>query len=1199
MARRTHQILAWSLAGLLSLAVLAVGGGLAVLASGWARDKALAWLQDTLRRQAGVELSIGAASGNLLHTLRLENLRLSWKGRTPLAVRVMEISYNPLALLGGRLRVSRLLLVEPRVSLPLRWPASGAPGVLPAISIARVEVRGGSLLAPPAWKPLRRFTAITLTGRFRLDRRGLACAAHIGRARLYLAGARRPLTLAARARLERERLQVEKLTLSAGPNRLQARGGLELGPAHTFQAEVELHLAAAKDLPWPWPGPRPPAAEMNARLHLEGTPRLCRLRGEVAGGGGRLSLEARLEPRRLAGQAALRLQGVDTRLWGITQEALQTSGRLSLRSGGDPRRPDTPLELRAELSSLAARGVRARTARLELSRRKGVWRVAGLDLRGPWGELSGRGRLETATGQLEGRLRFQSLRLPATLAGAVPAWLREVALEGSARLQGRRDDLELSLDLSLAQARGHMDLQAVEMRWDLELASLGRLQEALSAAGLQAPGMGGRLTAGGVISGSWPAPGVEASLRVEGLEAPGLHAQWAELELALSHLAAGGTGRLNLRLAELELGDTTWKEIALKAQATAAGATAHLQATGWEGGWRVEGRLTCPDPWAGTRHMTLEGLHLSARGRGDWRQTGIATLRVGPEGMELEDLNLAAGAQEVSLTGLWRAGGEVAAAIGAAGLRLKPWLPDSPLPPQAVLDGRARLQGTLAAPRMRLWLRVEGLRWAGLPTSLVRLRGSYQQGVLRLWGRASTRGTAYLDLSLRSGVELSLYPPRLSPAAAGLEAQARFHRLPLALLEPVLPGVGGLKGWVDLQLSARGTLARPRLRGSLRLRDGAFTLLATGQRFRRLEAELELRDQRLRLQRAELEGGRLRLGGWVELPGMKPGRLELSLQARELAVSLGPWGRARVSARITARGSLAAPVIRGRVVPHYLEVLAGVTTPPDLKEVVVLKPGQRPPPLAAVSRPRRWRPGGWVDRARVEVVADLSRGLKVHLEDGWMQVRGEVRAVKAPGGVFSYHGRIVVERGLLLLHARRFLIQGGWLDFGGRTTLDPTLYGTATLQMGPNLVTVTVTGTARHPRLSLSSEPPMSQADILSTIIFGRPAAALDREQSSRLSAQALALLGQEGARQIAAVLGPALAPDVVTVHDEMGGGASLEAGKYLSPNLYLRYRHGLEEDSGQSVGLEYRFSDHFSLESQYGSTRDSGVDLLFSLDFD
>jgi translocation and assembly module TamB len=187
----------------------------------------------------------------------------------------------------------------------------------------------------------------------------------------------------------------------------------------------------------------------------------------------------------------------------------------------------------------------------------------------------------------------------------------------------------------------------------------------------------------------------------------------------------------------------------------------------------------------------------------------------------------------------------------------------------------------------------------------------------------------------------------------------------------------------------------------------------------------------------------------------------------------------------------------------------------------------------------------------------------------------------------------------LLLHARRFVVQGGWVDFGGRQVPDPQLYGTATLQMGPNLVTVTVTGTASHPRLSLSSEPPMSQADILSTIIFGRPAAALNRKQSNRLSAQALALLGQEGARQIATVLSPALAPDVVTVHDELGGGASLEAGKYLSPNLYLRYRHGLEQDSGQSVGLEYRFSDHFSLESQYGSTRDSGVDFLFSLDFD
>ena len=35
----------------------------------------------------------------------------------------------------------------------------------------------------------------------------------------------------------------------------------------------------------------------------------------------------------------------------------------------------------------------------------------------------------------------------------------------------------------------------------------------------------------------------------------------------------------------------------------------------------------------------------------------------------------------------------------------------------------------------------------------------------------------------------------------------------------------------------------------------------------------------------------------------------------------------------------------------------------------------------------------------------------------------------------------------------------------------------------------------------------------------------------------------------------------------------------------------------GQNVGLEYRFNPHLSVESQIGTTRDSGIDAVFTWD--
>jgi translocation and assembly module TamB len=172
------------------------------------------------------------------------------------------------------------------------------------------------------------------------------------------------------------------------------------------------------------------------------------------------------------------------------------------------------------------------------------------------------------------------------------------------------------------------------------------------------------------------------------------------------------------------------------------------------------------------------------------------------------------------------------------------------------------------------------------------------------------------------------------------------------------------------------------------------------------------------------------------------------------------------------------------------------------------------------------------------------------------------------------------------------------VDFADRDRPDPDLSGEASIGVGATQIFVAVSGQAFSPNIQLTSLPPMSQTDILSTIIFGQPARSLSQDQSSALSAQAAALLGQAGAGEIRKIVGSELAPDVVTVHTEGQTGSSLEAGKYLSSDLYLRYRRRMTEEGGQNIGLEYRLRDWLSLESQVGDTRDTGVDVILNFDF-
>jgi translocation and assembly module TamB len=172
------------------------------------------------------------------------------------------------------------------------------------------------------------------------------------------------------------------------------------------------------------------------------------------------------------------------------------------------------------------------------------------------------------------------------------------------------------------------------------------------------------------------------------------------------------------------------------------------------------------------------------------------------------------------------------------------------------------------------------------------------------------------------------------------------------------------------------------------------------------------------------------------------------------------------------------------------------------------------------------------------------------------------------------------------------------LDFAGKNEPNPNLEGQAKITVGQTLIFINFMGTMLDPQYQLSSQPAMSETDILSTIIFGRPANSLNSGESRELTAQALALLGSQGAKEIKDLVGDQFAPDVVTVHDEAQSGSSLEAGKYLSSDLYLRYRHNLSQEGGDNVGIEYRINHWLSLESQVGTTRDTGVDVILNWDF-
>lgn len=1248
MSRRLIKLAAWiagSAALLLGLLWLVLWG---LAASDWGRAKVLELLNREVEAATQAQLTLGDLEGNPLTNLVLRDVSLRRGGRELARAAEIELRYNPLALLSGRVHLGRLRLVRPWVGLPLDLPPDQGGGSLPglALTIARLEVVDGGLEAGGSLGRLRRAEGVQLEGEFSLDARGPRAEARLAWANLSLDDLEAPLAVSGRVAADAKRLTVESLLVQAGRDHLEASGQYDWGKAPRLNLKARGRITDWRTLAGWSPAGAPPPEPVDFRLEASGPQNACQVKASLQAAEGSLDLAGRLNLDQPGGELKARFAGLDLSRLGLTQKATSLGGSLELSSQGWPGSRSSQARLDCGLDQTTWGDWQLKNLTLRLRHQDGHYRVESLELVGDQGRAQASGELiapedragEQGPWRAQGQVAFQDLALPPDLLAGLPEPLRQARLNGLLRGQGSLDaageaSLELSLDRSPLgpeleltslkasggrqagkwrltaleltapglsfKAQGRVDAEVADLEWELASPALALLRPAVALAwDTVPPALAGALRAHGNLRGPWSGPALEAQAQAQELDLGRGILHRAELELSAPDLVSHRQGRANLLLEGLEGGDLPWHQV--RVELTGDGRQASLRVNGRGPLLDLALNATSPIPLQMPLRFNLAGLSLTPAGGQAWRQQGQSALVVGAHNLDLDRLLLVQGQQRLELTGQVSPGGRVRASLDLKNFAPAPWLPERGLPPTTRLELNADLTGTLVEPVMRLEGRLHGLAWRRVGEGLVSFNGRLGGGELSLAGRVTWAEQPVLDLNATLGLDASLNPPNLELTAEGLNARLTGKDLPLHLLAPTMRGVRILGGRLDLDLRAQGDPSDPHLEGTAELSGGNMVITPTGQRITDINLAFTARGREIILTRGEADsGGHLSLHGRMLLPWKDAGRVELKAQGKDLLVGLGALGQVVTDLDLDLDGTPAAPKARALLHPSQAVIHPRVAPPAALGDVVLLRPGQTPPPLdTEVNKaPRIFFPEPFHNLA-LEAWVDLGSGIRVVVDEGWVSLLGVVRVTKAAGGPLVFWDRYRTDNGVIMVESRRFVVTGGDFIFEGRDRPDPALNVDVQYRGGGTQIFITLQGTAFEPQLQLSSEPPMSQADILSVIIFGRPTAGLNAGETRQLSAQALALVGQGSRREIEKILGPALSPDVFTVHSEISTGSALEAGKYLSTDLYLRYRQNLSGEGGQNVGLEYRITDWLSLESQVGTTRDSGVDAILNWDF-
>jgi hypothetical protein len=324
------------------------------------------------------------------------------------------------------------------------------------------------------------------------------------------------------------------------------------------------------------------------------------------------------------------------------------------------------------------------------------------------------------------------------------------------------------------------------------------------------------------------------------------------------------------------------------------------------------------------------------------------------------------------------------------------------------------------------------------------------------------------------------------------------------------------------------------------------------------------------------------LGGWLE--------------ASDVEASDSHGDRAIGKGRIEFGGTLAAPKANGR-----LELSQGRINIPEPNRTLLDErgramlwsdppPGQAPPD-STVAAPIESLdlgidvsiPGSLILRGR-GLDLNLSGELSLVLVNGHPRVEGELQATS----------------GSLAFLGTRFEVDSGRAVFYGGETIDPTLDLVLSRQKDDVRAIVHITGRSSAPRLRLSSEPPMEEADILSQVLFGRGSSDLDGAETGFLQTQTAAALRMFAMPEVERELGARLGLDVVQL-DAQGPESdelSLTVGKYLSSRALLQVDQGLERVGDSALRLEYWLTRHLKLETITSRQSHSGMELNWTKDY-
>lgn len=438
--------------------------------------------------------------------------------------------------------------------------------------------------------------------------------------------------------------------------------------------------------------------------------------------------------------------------------------------------------------------------------------------------------------------------------------------------------------------------------------------------------------------------------------------------------------------------------------------------------------------------------------------------------------------------------------------------------------------------------------------------------------------SARLNITLTAGSDANFMTlgnvPLVMTSPVNLQTDGQLN---LKILDPLLAGGGSLlRGIINTQFSITGRASSPQLNGVMNLSDGSILNVTSGLNLTSINASLQAANKIISLQSLSAVAGHGKITGYGRINLAESSLpVDLALNAERATPVSSDLLTETLNAALTLKGSLkTGTVLAGSVDILKANINIPRSLPPSIANLPIHYEGDLPAAPKASSQ----------SISPITLALDLKahnqvfiRGDGLFAELGGHIIVNGTSAHPIPTGGFS------LIRGSFSLAGKTLQFTEGKVDFNGDGFVPAlNLEATTATSNGGN-ASLTVSGTASKPKISLSSSPPLPSDEILAQLLFAQNSDNLSPFQAASLAAALAQISGVGGGFSPLESTRNALGLDELSVGSSDKGSPSVQAGRYIAPGVYVGASQSAT-GQGSKANVEINLYKGLKLQSSTGT---------------